>query len=306
MFERNPMKSGSTAYQKINAIIDHLEQNHVLSMLENFIERMKAIDALELQWLDEIEQLNNTGLSGAEMSSLMQRTAVLKQKLDAADERFFTHLLVTIRANDRSTIREYFRKAEQQISHRTDDYLGYDELDMLVTGLLEVASVPAEPEERHADMIFYQPTPARIILKLIDELHPSSDDIFYDLGSGLGHVPILVNLLTDIKTKGVELEGAYFQYANKCLKKLCLANVEFIHADARHVDYSDGTLFYMYTPFQGEVLRQVLMKLEAQSERRPIRVCTYGPCTLQVSKQPWLQPIYQTGNQEGRLAIFGN
>ncbi|MEP7285754.1 MAG: hypothetical protein ABI947_08300 [Chloroflexota bacterium] len=305
MSERATMKSYSPVYQKINAVIDRLEQDKILYRAENFIERMNALDVLEFQLLDDIE--NVTILPDAEKSRLMQRAEMLKQKLVDVNEKLFTHLLLSIRSNDRATVTQYFKQAERQISRSADDdYLGYDEIDMLVNGLLEVAFVPPEPEERDADMIYYQPTPARIILKLIDELHLTLNDTFYDLGSGLGHVPILVNLLTNIKTKGIELENAYFQYSNECLKKLGLSDVEFINADARDVDYCDGTIFYMYTPFQGEILRQVLKKLEAQSERHPIRVCTYGPCTLQVSKLNWLRPIYQTGKQEGSLSIFSS
>jgi hypothetical protein len=300
------MKSNAQAYQEISAVIDRLEQDHNLYEAGNFIERMKAIDVLELQLLEDIEQADDTTLMGSENMRLAQRAEALKQNLADANEQLFAHLLQSIQSNDRSAVKQYFRQAEQQISRDDDDNLGYDELDMLVNGLLEVDFGPAEPDERDAEMFFYQPTPARIILRLIDQLHPTPEDTFYDLGSGLGHVPILVNLLTDSKTKGIELEGAYFRYSNDCLNKLGLRDVEFIHADARHVDYSNGTIFYMYTPFQGEMLRQVLRILEVQSERRQIRVCTYGPCTLQVSQQRWLQPIYQTGKREGSLAIFSS
>ena len=305
MFVCVTMKSYSHADQKISAAIDSLEQDERLWLADNFIERIKAIDFLELHMSDDVGKVNNTELTDAERLSLVQRAKALKQRLDDANERPFAHLLVSIRSNDRSTIKQYFKQAEQQISTRTDEeFVGYDEIDNLVTGLLEVGLVPEEPKERDPDMIYYQPTPARIILKLINELHPTYDDIFYDLGSGLGHVPILVNLLADIKTKGVELEESYFRYSTECLKKLGLMDVEFINADARHVTYDDGTIFYMYTPFQGEMLRHVLRKLEAQSKRRQIRVCTYGTCTLQVGKQNWLESIYQTGKAEGSLGIF--
>jgi Histone methylation protein DOT1 len=301
------MRLRSHAYRKIGTVIERLEQNQMLYAAENFIERMRAIDILELQMLDEIEQATNSRPSDPEKLSLVYRTQVLRQKLDDANERLFAHLLESIRSNDGSTVRQYFKQAEQQIFRRSaDDDVGYDELDMLLNGLLEVAFVPAEPQERQADMLFYQPPPARIILKLIDELHAAPEDIFYDLGSGLGHVPILVNLLTGIKTRGIELEESYVHYSGECLKKLGLPNVEFIHGDVRHVAYDDGTIFYMYTPFQGEMLRQVLVKLEAQSKQRPIRVCTYGPCTSQVGRQKWLQPIFQTGKREDRFSIFGS
>lgn len=303
------MKSASHAYRKISKVIERLEQNPYLYMVEHFIERMQAIDVLELQMLEggANEQVNSGKLADAEKLNLCQRAEALKQKLDDANERLFAYLLGSIRANDRATITRYFIEANQQISRRSaDDDVGYDELDMLVNGLLEIGSAPAEPQALDADMLFYQPTPARIVLKLVDELHTTANDVFYDFGSGLGHVPILVNLLTGIKTKGIELEASYFRYSGEYLKKLGLTNVEFIHADVRHVDYCDGTIFYMYTPFQGELLRQVLMGLETLSKRRTIRVCTYGPCTLQVAQQNWLQTIYQIGKREGSLAIFAS
>ena len=299
------LKSDTQVYHKISAVIDRLGQNKILCEPERFVERMKALDVLELQMLEDTEQVTDGHLTEAEILRLTRRAERLKQKWVDADERLFTHLLRSIRSNDLSVVRRCYKEAEQQISKKADaDNLGYDEIDMLTSGLLEVGSVPAEPEERDGDMIYYQPTPTRIILKLIAELHLTLNDTFYDLGSGLGHVPLLINLLTGSKTRGIEIERSYFQYSIQRLKKLRLSNVEFLNADARNADYDDGTIFYLYTPFQGEILRQVLGKLEAQSERRDIRICTYGPCTLQVEKQSWLQPIYRTGKLEGSLAIF--
>jgi hypothetical protein len=196
--------------------------------------------------------------------------------------------------------------ARQTATNIDEENIGYDELDILLNGLMEVPIVPGEPEERDPDMVFYQPTPARIILKLIERLDMSADDVFYDLGSGLGHVPIAVNLLTGITTRGIEIEESYFRYSTECLKKLCLTDVDFMNVDAREASYDDGTIFYMYTPFQGEILRQILSKLESQSQRRQIKLCTYGPCTALISKQSWLQPIYQTGKAEGRFGLFSS
>src|SRR5262249_31743670 len=113
VFRRTTMKSGSYAYQKLSAVVEGFEQNQILYVPENFIERMSAIDVLELQMLDEIEQAQNSLLLDAERLSLMQRTEALKQKLDEANARLFDHLLASIRANDYSTIKQYFKQAEQ-------------------------------------------------------------------------------------------------------------------------------------------------------------------------------------------------
>jgi hypothetical protein len=86
---------------------------------------------------------------------------------------------------------------------------------------------------------------------------------------------------------------------------LKLSQVEFIHQDARDADYTDGTIFYLYTPFTGGILQAVLGPLEAEAHKRPIKVCAYGPCSRQLSAASWLRRLYQnTQEEEYRLAIF--
>jgi len=41
-----------------------------------------------------------------------------------------------------------------------------------------------------------------------------------------------------------------------------------------------------------------------ESRTRGIRLYTYGPCTLQVTRQRWLERVDQNGRQVYRLAIF--
>ena len=124
------------------------------------------------------------------------------------------------------------------------------------------------------------------------------------MGSGLGQVPILVDLLSEAKAKGVEFEPAYCDYARGCAAELNLSGIEFINVDARIADYADGTVFYMYTPFEGRLLQEVLEKLHRESRRKMIRLFTYGSCTLEVSQQSWLKCINQNGNRIYKLAIF--
>ncbi len=299
------MPSDSRAYQKITETIAQFEQDQRLLEADNFIERIEAIEFLELQLLEEHEPVNDTQSADTEKSTLFQRAQALKQQLDAANEALFAQLLNNIRSGDRSAFQQYLWQVEQQLAaKRGEADLSYDALDNLVNSLLEVPLPPEEPQEREPDMVYYQPSPARIILKLLQELPPSADDVFYDLGSGLGHVPILVNLMTDIPARGVEIEPVYVRYASDCLKKLGLSKVQFINEDVRHIAYAEGTIFYFYTPFQGEIMRQVLSALEAQAQQRPLRICAYGRCTSQIAREHWLKPLYQSGQGEGHLGIF--
>lgn len=297
------MTADLSRYQQLSLALARFEQNRRLEIAENFVERLDAIDLLEFDLFGALIAANGLTAPNAETVSLTKRAEALKQRLDDANSRLFSALRAAIRANDRAEVRRYFQETAHQVP-AVDDSPGYDALDMLVSGLLEIDDVPEETAARETDLIFYQPTPARIVLRLVEVLQPTADDLFYDLGSGLGHVPILMHLLTGVRARGVELEASYCRYASRCARNLGLTGVTFIHTDAREADFSKGTIFYMYTPFQGEVLRQVLGRLAQEAEQRLIRVCAYGPCTAQVARQPWLQPLLQTGTGETRFGIF--
>jgi precorrin-6B methylase 2 len=130
----------------------------------------------------------------------------------------------------------------------------------------------------------------------------SEDDIFFDLGSGLGQVTILVNLLSGIKAIGIEYEPAYCNYAQACASQLNLSNVEFINTEAQKGDYRQGTVFFMYTPFEGNMLQDMLNILQKEAQTRLIRIFTYGPCSPHVARQNWLNCV--NGNTDDPYKLY--
>jgi hypothetical protein len=79
--------------------------------------------------------------------------------------------------------------------------------------------------------------------------------------------------------------------------------VTFAQQDARTADLAAGTVFYLYTPFLGTILRAVLDALRREAASRPIRICTFGPCTPIIAREPWL--LETTGTlAEDRIAVF--
>ena len=152
-------------------------------------------------------------------------------------------------------------------------------------------------------MVFYQPTPARVILQLVEEAEVTEQDVFYDLGSGLGRVPILVHLLSGSMARGIEFEPAFVAYAERCARALNV-QAEFVNADARDADYADGSVFFLYTPCRGRMLQEVISRLKAVSREREIRVCTYGPCTEEVARKDWLTRVNRGGPSPRGLAVF--
>jgi Histone methylation protein DOT1 len=169
--------------------------------------------------------------------------------------------------------------------------LGYDHRDEVVSGVLQLRE-PSEPRPHPVpEMVFYQPTPVRHILHLIRASALSKSDVFVDLGSGLGHVALLTSMLTGARSFGIEVEAAYVTSAQECAQSLRLSRVRFIREDARAADLSGGTVFYLYSPFTGSILADVLDRLRKESTSRPIKICALGPCTCTLAKESWLKPI---------------
>jgi hypothetical protein len=180
--------------------------------------------------------------------------------------------------------------------------LAYDCRDDLVSDILQFREPSEASLHRVPEMLFYQPTPVRHILQLITASVLSEADVLVDLGSGLGHVPLLASMLTGVQGLGIELEAAYVASAQKCAQSLHLSRVRFIHEDARAADLSSGTVFYLYSPFTGSILADVLERLRKESTRRPIKICTLGPCTGTLAQETWLRA--NAPPDPGQITIF--
>jgi Histone methylation protein DOT1 len=175
-------------------------------------------------------------------------------------------------------------------------------LDELIIGVLQFEEPDTTTVQPAAEMVFYQPTPARHIFDLLERTALIEDDMLVDIGSGLGHVPMLTSICTKARSVGIELEPAYVDCAQQAAESLNLSRVTFIQQDARSADFSNGTVFYLYTPFTGAILRATLELLRQQAKSRPIRICTFGPCTLAIAAEDWVDAISQV--RPDRISIF--
>ena len=101
---------------------------------------------------------------------------------------------------------------------------------------------------------------------------------------------------------GAPVNGVYIK--KHCAEELGLSQVRFLHRDARQVDYADGTVFFMYTPFTGKLLAAVLATLARQARHRSITLCTYGACTFEVARQAWLRLSHPETEHIYTLAVF--
>jgi len=279
----------------LQRLLDECERDRSLYEPARLRQRIEMLDRLDDALLDTREQ--------AEDAQVRCRAEATYDDLDAINRRIYQQIRRAIQQG---------RGADELLKWASGGYAssdhqsgqGYDYLDALLSGVLAFEA-PAEGIAALApEMVFYQPTPARHIFDAIRRLSLSGSDVLLDLGSGLGHVPLLAAICTKARCIGIELETAYVACARQCVQALNLANASFIHQDVRSADFSSGSVFYLYTPFTGTMLRSVLQRLAKEAAWRPIRLCTLGPCTSVVANETWLTPIGSA--HVDRIAVFSS
>jgi hypothetical protein len=261
----------------ILAGFDRLARDGTLETPEGWRPRAEALEWIEGVWPVIAQDGGTPGLAA--------RVLALRARLEHADAALHRRLRAAIRAGQGAGL---FRRWQRDPA-RAADGEGYDALDELVAGVLRLADPGSALLPLAPDMVFYQPTPARHVLDMLARTHLGPRDMLVDLGAGLGHVPMLAALCTGARAVGVEWQPAYVACARRAARALGLGATQFVAQDARTADLSAGTVFFLYTPFSGAVLRDVLDALRAEGTRRPIRLCTFGPCTPVVAGEAWLR-----------------
>jgi hypothetical protein len=259
--------------KRLAMLLDELESRSSLTQPECVRERLDALDAID----------RCLALSDAADDPLLSRAEAVVGQLEAINTALYRSIRDDIRGGrGAASLLQLLASAEPPEGD------GYDALDELVGGVLDFEAPRLQAATLSAGMVAYQPTPARHVFAMLARTRLGKDDVLVDLGSGLGHVPLLAAICTGARAVGVELESAYVACARQVVADLALAGVEFREQDARAVDFGTGSVFYLYTPFRGALMREVLDRLRAEAARRELRICTFGPCTPIVAREPWL------------------
>ncbi len=66
------------------------------------------------------------------------------------------------------------------------------------------------------------------------------------------------------------------------------------------------TIFFMYTPFEGTLLKQMLDLLQQHAKSKSTRIFTYGPCSAVIAQEPWLKCKNGDGDDIYKLYEFRN
>ena len=274
------------------SLIEDLEQDRSLEEPRLLRQRIEALDDLEVYLPD--------GPAGQPIATtLLHRARAIYSRLQSVNLSLYKSIRRDIqRGAGRASLLEWMPDGNDAANLTNSG--GYDYLDELISGVLQFEEPSAEVVQLEPEMVAYQPTPARHIFDLIGRTALTERDYLIDLGSGLGHVTLMSSICTSANCTGIELEPSYVDCGRKSVQSLNLNNVRFIQGDARAADLSHGTVFYLYTPFSGAILRDVLNSLRQEAVKREIRVCTFGPCTQVVAEEQWLSAIGRARNRPNR------
>jgi Histone methylation protein DOT1 len=285
----------------LQRLVLQLENDPSLVEPNQLRQRLEALDRLDA-YFPHIPQ----AAFGTESSEggLYRRASAICARLEAVNCEFYQAIRSEIKRGSRpdSLLRWVHSSLDPADAGGLANSAGYDYLDELISGVLSFEKPDAGNIAQDFEKVFYQPTPARHILRLIELTALTATDVLVDLGSGLGHVPLLVSICTDARSIGIELEAAYVACAQQCAQRLNLNRVTFLREDARVADLTAGTVFYLYTPFTGSILSAVLERLRREAATRRIRICSYGPCTSVIGEESWLEAA--SAPEVHRIALF--
>ena len=288
--------------KKLQAELDALLADASLFEEANLQARNEAI--VYIKYFEDV-----MGMPGytAEFDPRVQYAVELGVQLKAINKSLFQEVRTDLQNGNFTPecLRTFFDKFTGYVPGRTNQpEYEYDGLDMLLEQVLFPEPPPSESRKRASGMIRYEATPARVILEMIDNIKFLPEDVFVDIGSGLGLIVMLVNLLTGVKSLGIEFDPAYCEYAQNCAANLNLQDVSFLQSDARKADLNAGSIFYLFTPFVNEIFESVLERLRYTAIRKPIYICSYGTITYDLIKLPWLQIRDPAMMHDFKLAIF--
>lgn len=290
--------------------LEKFEQNGQLFEPANLLQRVDILHAL-----DQLFRFGHTRFGvRSGFQPILSRASELEARLDETNSLLFDGVREQIQrdALTQGELRQILDEFTHYLPSHCDFYHYEDGLDLLINGVFETLSAPEPSLDAVQDMVWLQMTPISVILELVDRIGLAADDTFVDIGSGQGQICLLVHLLTQVDAIGIEIDPAYVERAESVVRSICgeTDKISFRQGDARAANYSDGTVFFMYTPFLGQVFHAVMKQLHlsvrsAHGKRgRPLIICTYGDITLDVAKLPWLRPQNDADIHPSRLAVF--
>jgi SAM-dependent methyltransferase len=127
---------------------------------------------------------------------------------------------------------------------------------------------------RHDDNFEYATVDYWNVRKVIRILRPGPEDVFYDIGCGMGRIVCSMARKPVKKCVGIELFEPLCQRARENAARLRgrRSPIEIICEDAACADVSDGTIYWLFNPFGESTLRDTLANVRRSLQEHPRRI----------------------------------
>lgn len=171
--------------------------------------------------------------------------------------------------------------------------------DRWVDRVFGLGELPRDGLELPRGCVPYLPCSVDALLRMIELARVEAGDVFVDVGSGLGRATALTHFLTGAGAIGIEIQSALVRGSRDLAARLNAPRVSVIEGDAAKLTryMTVGSVFFLYCPFSGDRLHQVMHDIEGIARTRAIRVCSVD---LPLPSRSWLAPISCSGD----LAVY--
>lgn len=165
---------------------------------------------------------------------------------------------------------------------------------------------------KHDDNCQYATIDYWNVRKVVRVLKPGPEDIFYDIGCGMGRIVCALARKPLRKCVGVELSNRLCEVARQNAANLRRrkAPIEIVSGDAATADLSDGTIYFMFNPFGAATLRDTLENIRNSLETQPrgIKILYYNSVHDSVLETAgWLERVSQFESLGGlRVTVWQN
>lgn len=124
------------------------------------------------------------------------------------------------------------------------------------------------------DSNYYSALDYPLLWRYLAEIELRPDDVAFEVGCGMGRALCAMARRRVRKVVGVEFSEPLALRARENVARLRgrRSPVEVLAADAAFVDYSEGTVFYLFNPFGPTTMQIVLDRIHESVGARPRRV----------------------------------
>jgi precorrin-6B methylase 2 len=145
--------------------------------------------------------------------------------------------------------------------------------------------------------------------KVLRIVKPGPQDVFCDLGCGMGRILCVAARQPVRKCIGVELLEPLCEIARRNAARLRgrKAPIEIVRGDATTVDLSEGTIYFMFNPFGADTLRDTLENMRGSLSQKPrtITIAYYNSQYVSVLEElGWLAKVHEFETFGGHRVTF--